>query len=139
LVAVSNPITSFRQDETVSVDWKLIAKKVPGLNLENAAVLDFKTNRLAVCQTLELDGQKTLLFQTDLAPGETKYYQVMEKPAALEQPKAERTTYCRFISWRRMTSVGKMTGRRTAFTGRRWSMRRLRRGLTRVQERVRTR
>jgi hypothetical protein len=101
LVTVSNPITEFRKDETVSVDWKLIAKKVPGLNSDNAAVLDFKTNRLAVCQTLELDGQKTLLFQTDLAPGETNCFQVMEKPAALEQPKAERTTYCRFIPERK--------------------------------------
>jgi len=105
LVTVSNPVTSWRDDQTVSLNWKQVAKKVPGVTKENVAVFEFKTNRLLVNQPLELDGETSLLFQADLAPGQKKYFWVMQQPAALDKPEVTRTTHCQFFP-ERMDDLG---------------------------------
>jgi unsaturated rhamnogalacturonyl hydrolase len=101
LLTVTNPVLSWRDDQTVSLDWKQVAKKVPGVTQENVAVLEFKTNSLLVNQTLKLDGDTSLLFQTDLAPGQKKYFWVMQQPATLDKPEAARTTHCQFFPERK--------------------------------------
>jgi rhamnogalacturonyl hydrolase YesR len=100
-LVVTNPALTFRDSETVELNFNDIQKAVSGLTKENAAIYDFKTNRLRVTQIVE-DGQKTeLLFQANLAPGEKKYFWVLKQPAGLEKPVSKYTTYCRFIPERK--------------------------------------
>ncbi|MCE5186288.1 MAG: glycoside hydrolase family 88 protein [Planctomycetaceae bacterium] len=101
LVTMTNPITEFRNDETISVEWPKIDKSVKSLTKDDAAVFDFKTNKLLVNQTVDFEKPAALLYQTNLAPGEIKYFWVMKKPAMLEQPAPTRTTFCRFIPERK--------------------------------------
>lgn len=95
-IAVSNPLVSFRDSETVSLNWKELNKAVSGLTSDNAAVFDFSSNRLLVTQIVEDDNKAELLFQTNLAPGQTKIFWVMKQPAGFEKPYTEAKTYCRF-------------------------------------------
>ena len=96
-IVITNPSLSFRSSETVSLDWKDVKKSNSGITAENVAILDFKSNRLLVTQLIDVDGKTELLFQTDFAPGEKKYFWVMKQPANLEKPKSEIVTYCRFV------------------------------------------
>lgn len=100
-VIVTNPITVFRDSETVGLNWNQVKKTVRGLTKENVAVFDFKANRLLVTQISEGDRSDELLFQIHMAPGEKKYFWVMKQPAGLERPASDTTTYCRFIPERK--------------------------------------
>lgn len=93
-VIVTNPTTSFRDVETVSLDWNKLKKSIPGITKNNVAVFEFKTNRLLVTQVVE---DSELLFQTSFAPGEKKYFWVMAQPTALTKPEAKLRTHCRFV------------------------------------------
>jgi unsaturated rhamnogalacturonyl hydrolase len=100
-IVVTNPIAVFRDNETVSLNWKEIEKTEPNLTKDNAAVYEFETNRFLVTQVVE-DGNKTeLLFQTSLAPNEKKYFRIMKQPEGLNKPVSEITTYCRFVPERK--------------------------------------
>jgi len=100
-VVVTNPISTFRDSETIRVDWKKAKKAVRGLTENNVAVFDFKTNHLLVTQIVGDDQNAELLFQTDLAPGENKSFWIMPQPATLEKPTSDVTTYCRFVPERK--------------------------------------
>ena len=95
-IVVTNPTISFRDSETISLNWDTVSKAVSGLTKDNAAVFDFSANRLLVTQITEDDKKTELLFQTDLAPGQSKIFWVMKQPADLEKPRTEAMTYCRF-------------------------------------------
>lgn len=100
-IVAANPIPSFRDRQTIQLNWDEMKGAVSGLTKDNAVVFDFKTNRLLVTQIVE-DGAKTeLLFQTDFAPGEKKCFWLMKQPAVLDKPKSELTTYCRFVPERK--------------------------------------
>jgi len=98
---VTNPTQSFRDNETVSLNWKDLKSAVKGLTKDNAAVFDFKTNRLLVTQIIEDGENSALLFQKDLAPGEKIFFWVMKQPANLERPESKAATFCRFVPERK--------------------------------------
>jgi unsaturated rhamnogalacturonyl hydrolase len=100
-LTVTNPTLSFRDGETVGLNFKDVKKAVPGLTKDNVAVLDFKTNRLLVTQVVQGKNKTELLFQTDMAPGEKKYFWVMKQPADMEKPESKAAAYCRFIPERK--------------------------------------
>ena len=100
-IIVTNPTLIFRNNETISIDWEKAKESVTGLTKDNVAVYEFKTNRLLVTQVLK-DGEKTeLLFQTNLSPGEKKYYWIMKHPAILDKPTSNITTFGRFVPERK--------------------------------------
>ena len=96
-VIVTNPAKIFRGVETVSLDWNMLKKQVPGLSAKNAAVLEFKTNQLLMTQIIEDENQSELLFQTSFAPGEKKYFWVIAQPAAIAKPTSTVRTHCRYV------------------------------------------
>ncbi len=77
-IIVTNPTQSFRDSETVSLNFKDAKKAVAGLTKDNVAILEFKTNRLLLTQVVGEGSSSELLFQTDMAPGEKKYFRVMK-------------------------------------------------------------
>jgi len=81
LVEAANPVTLFRDQETLSV---------PSPQGKNLTVLDFKTNRLLVTQVTH-DGQ--LLFQADFAPGEKRRFWLLPVTRQRPAPKSELTTF----------------------------------------------
>ena len=96
-IVVVNPGRLFRDSETISLNWKDVKRAVAGITKGNVAVLDFKSNRPLITQLVEIDGKSELLFQTDFAPGEQKYFWVMKQPATLEKPESKTATFCRFV------------------------------------------
>lgn len=100
-ITAANPAVIFRDNETIELDWSGLQKTVGGLSKENAAVYDFKTNRLLVTQLVDDGRSVKLLFQSSFAPGEKRYFWVMPQPAALEKAVSKYTTYCRFIPERK--------------------------------------
>ena len=96
-IIVTNPTLSFRDGETVSLNFEDAKKAVAGLTKDNVAVLEFKTNRLLVTQVVQGKDKTELLFQADFAPGEKKYFWVMKWPAGLAGPEPKAAAYCRFI------------------------------------------
>jgi hypothetical protein len=100
-IVVENPTLSFRDGETVSLNFKDVKKGVAGLTKDNVAVLEFKTNRLLVTQVVGEGSSSELLFQTDMAPGEKKYFLVMKQPAGTIKPEPKAVTYCRFVPERK--------------------------------------
>lgn len=100
-VLVANPVQVLRDSETVSLSWNEIQKIEPNLTKDNVAVYEIKTKRFFVTQIVE-DGDKTeLLFQTNLAPGEKKYFGIMKQPEGSVKPVSEITTFCRFVPERK--------------------------------------
>ncbi len=100
-ITVVNPIQEFRDSETISLDWDDIKKVASGLTTDNVAIFDFKTNRLLVTQVIEDGKDAQVLFQTNLAPGEQKYFWVMKLPGGFAKPQAMYGTYCRFMPERK--------------------------------------
>ncbi|MBW2075900.1 MAG: DUF4861 family protein [Deltaproteobacteria bacterium] len=100
-IIVTNPTQSFRDSETVSLNFKDVKKAVAGLTKDNVAVLEFKTNRLLVTQVVGEGSSSELLFQADFAPGEKKYFRVMKQPAGMKKPKSKAAAYCRFVPERK--------------------------------------
>jgi rhamnogalacturonyl hydrolase YesR len=100
-IIVTNPTQSFRNSETVSLNWKDVKKSVKGLTKENVAIYEFKTNRLLVTQIVEVGKNAELLFQTSFAPGEKKYFRIMKQPANMESPESKTATFCRFVPERK--------------------------------------
>ena len=100
-IIAENPTLSFRDSETVSLNFKDVKKAVAGLTKDNAAVFDLKTNSLLVTQVVGQGASSELLFQTTMAPGEKKYFWVMKQPAGTIKPESEFTTFCRFVPERK--------------------------------------
>jgi len=100
-ITVVNPIEVFRPRETITLNWQAVEKTVPGLSKDNAAIYEFKSNRLLVTQWVQEGDDTTLLFQTDLAPGEQKYFWLLAQPDALAKAASTLTTFCRFVPERK--------------------------------------
>ncbi len=98
---VTNPTLSFRDSATISLDWDKMKMSVPDLTKDNTAVFDFKTNHLLTTQMISGKRKTELLFQTDLAPGEKKFFWIMKQPSGLDKPQSMLTTYCRFVPERK--------------------------------------
>ncbi len=96
-VVVSNPLLAFRDSETIELPWSDAVKAVPGLNKNNVAVFEFKTNRLLTTQVVEDGKNSKLLWQINLAPGEKKYYWIMKQPENLARPESTLTTFGRYV------------------------------------------
>ena len=91
---ITNPVAVARMAETISLDWNAIADAVPGLTQENVAVYEDQSGRFLVTQIAAVDGNTELLFQTDLAPEETKSFRLMKLPDGVKKPHPQATTYC---------------------------------------------
>ncbi len=100
-VAVTNPAHTFRDVETVQLNWETIKQSLSGLTKDNVAVFEFKTNRLLVTQVIEDEQASELLFQTSFAPGEKKYFWIMKQPSKLAKPESKRMTFCRYVPERK--------------------------------------
>ena len=85
LIEATNPVTVFRPNETLSI---------PAPKRRQCTILDLKTNRLLVTQVTH-DGR--MLFQADLAPGEKRRFWVLPITSQRPAPKAELTTFGRFV------------------------------------------
>ncbi len=100
-LSITNPITDFRDSETISLSLVEVEKAATGLTKENVSVFDFKSNRLLITQVINNEGNLQLLFQTNLAPGENKTFWVMKQPQEVLKPISKTTTYCRFVPERK--------------------------------------
>ncbi|MDR3458118.1 MAG: glycoside hydrolase family 88 protein [Verrucomicrobiae bacterium] len=85
-VKVSNPAAFGRESETVEL---ALAGKL--------AVMDGLTSRILDSQTYTEDGVDKLLFQADLAPGETRTYYVMDASALAAVPPPIMKTMARYV------------------------------------------
>ncbi len=94
---ITNPVAVARVAETISLDWNAIADAVPGLTQENVAVYEDQSGPFLVTQIAAVDGNTELLFQTDLAPEETKSFRLMKLPDGVKKPHPQATTYCCFL------------------------------------------
>jgi hypothetical protein len=94
---ITNPLALPRVDETIGLDWDVVAGTVPGLTKENAAVYEMESRQFLVIQIAEIDGNTQLLFQTDFAPAQTKSYRLMKFPDGVKKPRPQATTYCCFL------------------------------------------
>jgi len=101
MISVTNPIIEFRDSETIGLPWVEVKKTVEGLTEENAAVFDFKTNRLLVTEITDEGKNSQLLFQTNLVAGERKNFWLMKMPQGMKKPVSEARTYCRFVPERK--------------------------------------
>jgi hypothetical protein len=100
-VVVVNPIAIVRNQETISLPWQEVKKKVSGLTKENVAVYDIKSNNLLVTQVAD-DGTNTqLLFQVNLEPKETRNFLIMKLNPGVQAPISQTKTYCRFVPERK--------------------------------------
>ena len=86
VVTVSNPKPFFRNSETISIDEKA-----------GEYVYDLQSNKLL--RTQVLNGK--MLFQTDLGPGQTKKFWLMDKPNGVSVPESKVSTHCVFIPERK--------------------------------------
>ncbi|MBV9949397.1 MAG: DUF4861 family protein [Myxococcales bacterium] len=97
-VSVRNPAGEPRPHETISLAAGELAKAYPRIDLPASVVVD-GADRPVLSQLVDSDGDDvadTLVFQADLAPGETKSFQVRpgkRRPAALGEYKV----YGRFV------------------------------------------
>jgi hypothetical protein len=93
-------MTAFRDAETISFKWDELTQKNTSLSASNAAVYDFKTNRFVVVQTVDNDGDgkmDELLFQSDLAPSQQKWFWVMALPEGFSRPETKECVYGRHV------------------------------------------
>jgi rhamnogalacturonyl hydrolase YesR len=97
MLIVTNPVQIFRNQETISLDLKDVRKTIKDITADNITVFDFKTNCLLVTQIVENEQNAQVLFQTNLAPGEKKFFWIMKQPETVKKPESEVTTFCRFV------------------------------------------
>ncbi len=90
-VHLTNPLTTFRKAETISLDWSALTAKQRALTADNVGVFDFKYNRFIVTQCVDNNGNgriDELLFQVDMAPGEKRWFWVMPLPEGVDSPQS---------------------------------------------------
>ncbi|AQT69995.1 Unsaturated rhamnogalacturonyl hydrolase YteR [Anaerohalosphaera lusitana] len=90
LLTVANPITTFRDSQTIELPLDKYGNDL--------AVFNFDTKDFEVTQTVDDD---TLLFQADLAPGERKIFRVVPQKDSYDIPESEYTTFGRFVPERK--------------------------------------
>jgi rhamnogalacturonyl hydrolase YesR len=98
LVIVTNPSADFREAQTAGLKWVDLVNKNKTLSPENVSVFDFKSNGFVVTQTMDNDGKTDeLLFQTNLAPGQQKWFWVMTLPQGVMRPETNECVYGRYV------------------------------------------
>jgi unsaturated rhamnogalacturonyl hydrolase len=100
-VEVTNPAPFYRHCETVELSLARLAGR--GLRSTTLAVMDGLGSRILDAQTYASEPGRpldTLIFQADLAPGETRTYYIMDGSALAEVPLPIVKTYARQISER---------------------------------------
>lgn len=100
-VAVINPVQILRQQETIELNWADVQKRLADVKPEETAVLDAQTRQPLRTQVLQIDGKTSLLFQTDLQPGQKKEFVLLKRPEGMVIPDSPARTYCRFIPERK--------------------------------------
>ncbi len=100
-VAVVNPTQILRVQESIELDWAEIQKRSADLKPQETAVLDASTRQPLRTQVLQIDGRTSLLFQTDLQPGQKKEFILLKRPEGMTEPDSPARTYCRFIPERK--------------------------------------
>ncbi|WP_159085961.1 DUF4861 family protein [Flavobacterium faecale] len=79
IIKVKNPIATLRDNETISIPYKLLQKEFPSAIIAFIQLIDNKSHKTIVSQPIDNneDGiTDAFLFQTDLEPNETKYFSV---------------------------------------------------------------
>ena len=100
-IEVTNPAQFYRHSETVEMSLGPLAGQ--GLHSTNLAVMDGLGSRILDSQTYASVPRQpldTLIFQTDLAPGETRTYYIMDVSALAAVPQPIVKTYARQIGER---------------------------------------
>jgi rhamnogalacturonyl hydrolase YesR len=100
-IDVTNPAQLYRHCETVELDLSRLAGS--GLRSTNLAVMDGLGSSLLDSQTYASEPGRppdTFLFQTDLAPGESRTYYIMDVSALAGMPQPIVKTYARQIGER---------------------------------------
>jgi rhamnogalacturonyl hydrolase YesR len=100
IVTVRNPADNLpRLAETVEVDLP-----ASGLPAAGSVVMDGMSSRLVASQELALSGPagpRSLVFQVDLAPGETRTYRILPTAALAAVPPFPAKTHARFVPERK--------------------------------------
>jgi unsaturated rhamnogalacturonyl hydrolase len=100
-IEVTNPAQFYRHSETVEMSLTRLANR--GLRSTNLAVMDGLGSRVLDSQTYASEPGRpldTFIFQTDLAPGETRTYYIMGVSALAGLPQPIVKTYARQIGER---------------------------------------
>jgi unsaturated rhamnogalacturonyl hydrolase len=100
-IEVTNPAQLYRHCETVELELSRLASY--GLRSTNLAVMDGLGSRILDSQTYASEPVRpphTFLFQTDLAPGESRTYYIMDVSALAGLPQPIVKTYARQIGER---------------------------------------
>jgi rhamnogalacturonyl hydrolase YesR len=100
-IEVTNPAQFYRHCETVEMSLPRLAAR--GLRSTNLAVMDDLGSRILDSQTYASEPGRSLdtfIFQTDLAPGETRTYYIMDVSALAALPQPIVKTYARQIGER---------------------------------------
>jgi rhamnogalacturonyl hydrolase YesR len=100
-IEVTNSAQFYRHGETVEMSLALLAGR--GLRSANLAVMDGLASRILDSQTYSSEPGRpldTFIFQTDLAPGETRTYYIMDTSALAAVPQPIVKTYARQIGER---------------------------------------
>ena len=82
-VRAENPLAAERREETITIPWSTLQRRLPGVAAGKARVLDAGTGREVVSQVLDEDGDgrpDELLFQASFWASEAKSFVV--EPAA---------------------------------------------------------
>ena len=75
-ILVANPSEIDRKSATVEIAWNALAAKLPSLSEEQFAVIDTTSKQSLSLQIVERDDTKTLVFQSDFTPSQTKRFQI---------------------------------------------------------------
>ena len=97
-VSVASSLDRWREQETIEILWKTIAKRLPGVSPDNLAVVPDRFASALVSQILRDDaGQPTkLLFQSDFAPDQFRRFDLVAKEG-LVKPAVAAPAYARFV------------------------------------------
>jgi unsaturated rhamnogalacturonyl hydrolase len=100
-IQVTNPIHLYRHCETVELSLSRLAGR--GLRMSHLEVMDGLEPRILDSQLYASEsaqGSDTLLFQVDLAPGDTRTYYILDASALAAVPQPILKTYARQIDER---------------------------------------
>jgi unsaturated rhamnogalacturonyl hydrolase len=106
-IRVTNPSEIHRRNETVELDWGPIYARAGGATAyrppKKPAVMEGVSARLLDCQLLPPEasgGADKLLFQVNLAPGETRIYRALLASSLPAMPEPATKTYARLVTER---------------------------------------
>ena len=98
--AAVNDAKVLRPQETVEIDWSIVASKLPAATPENLAVMDAQRSRIVDSQIVDADADgkpEQLLVQGDFLPGQRHEYILVAGLPRAQQPKPQLVTFGRFV------------------------------------------